>query len=125
MAMDQDERRLLDARLAERQAEARREAERLDESLRELLLDRADGTADDEHDPEGTPLSAEWSRMAGVRDALARSEHDLAAARTRLAAGDYGDCARCGRPIGAARLEARPTADLCIACAREAESRRR
>ncbi|MCJ1698975.1 TraR/DksA C4-type zinc finger protein [Rathayibacter festucae] len=28
-------------------------------------------------------------------------------------------------PIGAARLEARPTADLCIACARAAESRHR
>ncbi|NQX15427.1 TraR/DksA C4-type zinc finger protein [Rathayibacter sp. VKM Ac-2857] len=125
MARDPDEQRLLDARLAERQAEARREAAALDESLRELLLDRADGTADDEHDPEGTPLSAEWSRMAGVRDALARTERDLAAARARLAAGDYGDCARCGLPIGAARLEARPTADLCIACARAAESRRR
>ncbi|WP_254071442.1 MULTISPECIES: TraR/DksA C4-type zinc finger protein [unclassified Rathayibacter] len=125
MVGDQDERRLLDTRLAERQAEARREAQRLEESLRELLLDRADGTADDEHDPEGTPLSAEWSRIAGVRDALARTEHDLAAARARLASGDYGDCANCGRPIGAARLEARPTADLCITCARAAESRRR
>ena len=98
---------------------------RLHDDEESLRHDRADGTADDEHDPEGTPLSAEWSRMAGVRDALARSEHDLAAARTRLAAGDYGDCARCGRPIGAARLEARPTADLCITCARAAESRRR
>ncbi|QHC60877.1 molecular chaperone DnaK [Rathayibacter sp. VKM Ac-2760] len=123
--MDQEELRLLDAQLAEQEAETRRETASLDESLRELLLDRADGTADDEHDPEGTPLSAEWSRMAGVRDALARTEHDLAAARARLAAGDYGDCARCGRPIGAARLAARPTATLCIDCARAAESRRR
>lgn len=123
--MDPDELSLLDELLAEEQAQARREAARLDEQLRELLLDRADGTADDEHDPEGTPLSAEWSRLAGVRDASALTERELAAARDRLQAGGYGDCASCGRPIGAARLAARPTAELCIDCARRAESRRR
>ncbi|SMH29331.1 transcriptional regulator, TraR/DksA family [Rathayibacter oskolensis] len=123
--MDHDETRLLDELLAERQAQTRLEAARLDEALSELLLARGDGTADDEHDPEGTPLSAEWSRMAGVRDALALTERDLAAARQRLETGDYGACAHCGRPIGAARLEARPTAELCIDCARLAESRRR
>ncbi|WKK72171.1 TraR/DksA family transcriptional regulator [Rathayibacter oskolensis] len=125
MPMDPEELRLLDAMLAEKQEQTRLEAARLDEALGELLLARGDGTADDEHDPEGTPLSAEWSRMAGVRDALALTERDLASARQRLGTGDYGICAHCGRPIGAARLEARPTADLCIDCARLAESRRR
>lgn len=123
--MDPEELRLLDAMLAEKQEQTRLEAARLDEALGELLLARGDGTADDEHDPEGTPLSAEWSRMAGVRDALALTERDLASARQRLGTGDYGICAHCGHPIGAARLEARPTADLCIDCARLAESRRR
>ncbi|MWV51109.1 molecular chaperone DnaK [Rathayibacter sp. VKM Ac-2803] len=123
--MDQEEQRLLDAMLVEKQAQTRLEAERLEEALTDLLLARGDGTADDEHDPEGTPLSAEWSRMAGVRDALALTGRELASARERLAAGDYGVCAHCGRPIGAARLEARPTAELCIDCARLAESRRR
>ncbi|MCJ1695595.1 TraR/DksA C4-type zinc finger protein [Rathayibacter caricis] len=121
MPMDQEELRRLDALLAERQAEARSEAVRLDEALAELLLARGDGTADDEHDPEGTPLSAEWSRMAGVRDALTRSERELADARRRVGQGAYGDCLRCGRPIGAERLAARPTAELCIDCARLAE----
>ncbi|KQQ05392.1 hypothetical protein ASG06_02030 [Rathayibacter sp. Leaf185] len=123
--MDPEELRLLDAMLAEKQAQTRLETARLDEALAELLLARGDGTADDEHDPEGTPLSAEWSRMAGVRDALALTARDLASARQRLENGDYGVCAHCGRAIGAARLEARPTADLCIDCARLAESRRR
>lgn len=122
--MDQEELRRLDALLAERQAEARSEALRLDEALAELLLARGDGTADDEHDPEGTPLSAEWSRMAGVRDALTRSERELADARRRVGQGAYGDCLRCGRPIGADRLAARPTAELCIDCARLAERTR-
>ncbi|WP_368497378.1 TraR/DksA family transcriptional regulator [Herbiconiux sp. A18JL235] len=39
------------------------------------------------------------------------------AALTRLAEDRYGLCERCGEPIGAGRLEARPTARLCIACA--------
>ncbi|AZZ56230.1 TraR/DksA family transcriptional regulator [Rathayibacter iranicus] len=125
MPTDPDESRLLDALLAERQAETRLEVARLEASLAELLRDRADGTADDEHDPEGTPLSAEWSRIAGRRTALAASASELEAARKRLVFGDYGDCAQCGRSIGAARLAARPTAELCIDCARRAESRGR
>ncbi|MCM6762621.1 TraR/DksA family transcriptional regulator [Rathayibacter sp. ZW T2_19] len=124
MPMDPDELRRLDALLVERQDEARREAAVLDEALAELLLARSDGTADDEHDPEGTPLSAEWSRMAGVRDALTRTERELAEARRRVGDGGYGDCASCGRPIGSARLAARPTAELCIDCARRAERSR-
>lgn len=34
----------------------------------------------------------------------------------RLDAGDYGYCDACGIEIGLHRLEARPTADLCIDC---------
>ena len=33
-----------------------------------------------------------------------------------LDAGDYGWCERCGIEIGIRRLEARPTADLCVDC---------
>ncbi|MBF4461435.1 MULTISPECIES: TraR/DksA family transcriptional regulator [unclassified Rathayibacter] len=124
MPLDPEEARLLDTVLADRQSETRLEVARLDESLAELLRDRADGTADDEHDPEGTPLSAEWSRLTGVRAALGRRTRELSSARERLAAGAYGDCDLCGRPIGGARLAARPTAELCIDCARQAEARR-
>jgi DnaK suppressor protein len=38
-------------------------------------------------------------------------------------AGDYGFCAGCGVEIGLKRLEARPTATLCIDC-KELEERR-
>lgn len=34
----------------------------------------------------------------------------------RLSAGDYGYCDACGIEIGVRRLEARPTANLCIDC---------
>ena len=36
------------------------------------------------------------------------------AALSRLEAGRYGRCERCGQPIGADRLAARPTALTCI-----------
>lgn len=48
--------------------------------------------------------------IASVQRALARIED-----------GTYGKCVRCGGEIGAARLEARPEAALCIDCARQAE----
>ena len=35
----------------------------------------------------------------------------------RIDGGTYGVCARCGRPIGAARLTAVPTALTCVQCA--------
>ncbi|MBL8373515.1 RNA polymerase-binding protein DksA [Accumulibacter sp.] len=35
---------------------------------------------------------------------------------TRIDSGDYGYCAACGVEIGIKRLEARPTAMLCIDC---------
>ena len=37
-------------------------------------------------------------------------------ALTRLDGGDYGYCEQCGIDIGIKRLEARPTATLCIDC---------
>ena len=50
------------------------------------------------------------------RDAL----DDVRAALARVAAGTYGVCSRCGDDIPAARLNAMPTATLCITC-KEAE----
>jgi RNA polymerase-binding protein DksA len=35
----------------------------------------------------------------------------------RIAAGDYGHCNGCGKPIPSARLDAMPTAVTCVACA--------
>jgi DnaK suppressor protein len=35
---------------------------------------------------------------------------------TKIDAGDYGYCDNCGIEIGLSRLEARPTATLCIDC---------
>jgi DnaK suppressor protein len=44
----------------------------------------------------------------------AEEVRDISAAQARIAAGTYGTCIDCGRPIGKKRLEAYPTAKRCI-----------
>jgi DnaK suppressor protein len=53
------------------------------------------------------------------RDAL---DH-VKSALDRVRAGTYGVCSRCGADIPPARLEAMPTATLCIKCKEAEESR--
>ncbi|HEY0247739.1 MAG TPA: TraR/DksA C4-type zinc finger protein [Gryllotalpicola sp.] len=79
-----------------------------------------DANTDDEHDPDGAPVSGEWSRLAGIRHENTAELAATAAALARIADGSYGRCLRCGRPISPARLQARPTAELCIDCAQSA-----
>jgi len=44
-------------------------------------------------------------------------------ALTRIEAGEFGECETCGEDIEVRRLEARPTATLCVACKEEQERR--
>lgn len=106
-------------------AELRRERADLGEQgtrtateLGDVLAARADGSADDEHDPEGSTLSADWSRLYGFTRAIAERSEGIDRAMARIDEGTYGVCIRCGRPIEFGRLEARPAAELCIECAR-------
>jgi RNA polymerase-binding transcription factor DksA len=85
-----------------------------------LRADRGDGNADDEHDPEGVTLSAEWSMLAGLREQEQRTLAEVEASLARIADGSAGRCVDCGQAIPAARLEARPTAVRCVACAERA-----
>ena len=90
------------------------------DTLNAVRAARSGGDADDEHDPEGPTLSDEWSLRAGVHAELAASLAAIDAALLRIGDGSYGRCLRRGEPIGRERLEARPAAELCIDCAREA-----
>jgi RNA polymerase-binding transcription factor DksA len=72
---------------------------------------------DDEHDPEGATVGFERAQMRALLDQARAHLAELDAAVRRVGAGTYGDCGRCGRPIGDARLRARPTTPLCVECA--------
>ncbi|MCE7483612.1 TraR/DksA C4-type zinc finger protein [Microbacterium profundi] len=98
-----------------REANARTES--LSATLAELTHDRSSQSDDDEHDPEGVPLSAEWSRLSGLLDGARDELQQVDDALTRMDAGDYGVCANCGRSIPIARLRVRPFATRCVPCA--------
>ena len=79
------------------------------------------------------PLSADFAEQATEREdddalegqdaLLGREIVAIKAALTRIDEGSYGECTRCGEPVGEKRLEAYPEAALCISCGRELEQR--
>lgn len=72
---------------------------------------------DDEHDPDGVPLSSQWSRLEGLRRNTLERLAAISDAHSRSSRGEGGRCRTCGRPIAPARLAARPEATTCIDCA--------
>lgn len=83
----------------------------------EVVAASRDTNADDEHDPEGATIAFERSQVAALVQQARTHLAEVERALERLADGTYGTCERCRRPIAPARLEARPTARLCIDCA--------
>lgn len=104
-------------RLRARELELRAQLSRLDADDAALRVDRSDATADDEHDPEGSTLSGEWQRVDALRASTRDELAQVATALARVDAGTYGVCERCSREIPAARMEVRPQATMCVACA--------
>ena len=82
-----------------------------------IVAASVDSNADDEHDPEGSTIAFERSQVGTLVEDARHHLAEITAARERLAEGTYGTCERCGGRIGEGRLEARPTARTCIACA--------
>ena len=86
------------------------------------IVDASDSAnSDDEHDPEGATIAFEREQVAALLDQARDQLTRVDAALARLDEGTYGVCERCGQQIAAARLEARPTATMCIACASRAD----
>jgi DnaK suppressor protein len=99
---------------------ARSEAElsRLEQDHASLVQASLSSNADDEHDPEGATIAFEREQLVSIMTRVRQTVTDLRQALSDLAEGTYGICASCGEPIDPARLEVRPQARLCIACAR-------
>ena len=104
-------------RLAEALAGAEQSVADLERSHAEVVAAARDANADDEHDPEGATIAFEREQLAALLAQARRRVDDLRSALERSQSGAYGRCEHCGEPIGAARLEARPAARTCIACA--------
>lgn len=85
--------------------------------LAKIGEERSASTSDDEHDPEGSTLTSDWSQLSGLRRSALQQLRLTDAALARVEAGTYGNCLNCGDPIAQGRLTARPEAEFCIACA--------
>ncbi len=92
------------------------EVQGLEADLRAVFEASQDSNADDEHDPEGSTIAYERAQLTAVLTATRRRLADLDDALTRLDAGTYGTCERCGRPIPPERLAVRPFARTCVTC---------
>jgi RNA polymerase-binding transcription factor DksA len=60
--------------------------------------------------------SACESGKQSLENALAEELREVEAALSRIDAGQYGYCERCGRALGHQRLRAVPAARYCIEC---------
>lgn len=67
---------------------------------------------------DSSQVTAERGEAERLAADLHESLADVDDALSRLAAGTYGCCERCGKPIAEARLEAMPTARRCLDCAK-------
>lgn len=105
------------ARLHERREEVRAQLAVLEQELTALRATREGLNDDDEHDPDGVPLSAQWDRLEGLKQAKLAALAAIEQAGARARSGLDGRCEVCGRPIAPARLAVRPESTTCIDCA--------
>jgi DnaK suppressor protein len=107
--------------------------ERLQREIAELTADisraeaelaagnASEGAGDDPADAGAKTYEREReiALTLNARDLLAQNERAIA----RIAAGTYGVCESCHKPIGKERLQAFPRATLCVACKQREERR--
>jgi DnaK suppressor protein len=116
---------------AELVAQLREDLKRLEADIAELNANHRDSQS------EASGENAYRDHMADQGSATFELELDMTfeenerdildmvrAALARVDAGTYGTCSRCGADIPAGRLEAMPTATLCITCKEAEESPR-
>ena len=79
-----------------------------------------DGGAGLEYDPnfaDSSQVTAERGEAEALANKLKTTLEDVEHALAKWDEGTYGVCESCGQPIASGRLEAMPTARLCIDCA--------
>jgi RNA polymerase-binding protein DksA len=73
----------------------------------------------DEGFADAAQATSERANVLSLVEGLRNRLQDVRSALSRLDRGSYGQCDRCGKDIAPERLEAVPTARLCISCAQK------
>ncbi len=113
----------LQARLEEQRARLQQDLENA-RALREATLTPPDEPTYSSHLADEGTLTYQQEENLAVERHLTRELDAVEAALARMRAGTYGLCEECGNPISWERLEALPTATLCIACKNRQGQRR-
>jgi DnaK suppressor protein len=92
------------------------ERERVREQLRHLGHD-GDRAGFDENFADSGQVTAERGEVEALVASLLDALEDVDHALGKIDGDAYGVCESCGTPIAEARLQAMPTARMCISCA--------
>jgi DnaK suppressor protein len=86
-------------------------------SLERHLAEQGLGEVDvDEGFADSGQAAAERSQLIAVEEQHESLHKEIVAALARIEDGSYGRCENCGAEIPEERLDAVPTATLCVAC---------
>jgi DnaK suppressor protein len=103
----------LRARLAAELADIRTQKDEINETV--FSADQMEAWG--ENDPESADVGSstfEREKELSISNSLEDLEEKIVAALSRIDAGTYGSCERCGKRIEKARLRALPYASLCL-----------
>jgi RNA polymerase-binding transcription factor len=106
-----------DAALADQRALLEEERATLCQRLAELGFGESESLTFDQNFADSSQVTAERAEVEALVTSLQDSLDAVEDALRKMDAGTYGTCEGCGQPIAPARLEAKPTARLCIECA--------
>jgi len=65
---------------------------------------------------DAAAVTAERTEVLGLVESLKSQLSDVDRALEHIEAGTYGTCDNCGKEIGTARMEFRPSSVLCVDC---------
>ncbi len=108
---------MTDVAPADLRAQLERERDDLRRQLAELGFGEGGGLDYDSNFADSSQVTAERGEAEALAASLKETLDEVEEALQKFEAGTYGTCEDCGKPIAAARLEAKPAARYCIDCA--------
>jgi len=88
----------------------------LEEEIERTIDQMRDGGTSAPDPNDRASQETDMSLELRSRDREGKLVKKINEALDRIEDGDYGYCEKCGEEVGVSRLEARPTAELCIDC---------
>jgi len=98
------------------------ELESTDAQLAEHGVDPHDDVVDvevDEGFADSAQATTERGELLALVEQLKQHREQVAHGLERIESGEYGKCEKCGTEIPLERLEALPSASLCVSCKQE------